>query len=124
MLFRISHFPAKKGKKKRTQNKESAQREKRERVIKKKEICENLLKFENGLEDRSLVLGERLAKSRIMPDSGKQKDYVHFGIIMRPIRHINCFLLCADPLYRKEEKENARGKRKLPENEDRKLHCD
>lgn len=31
----------------------------------------------------------RLAKTGILLDSGKQKDYVHFGIIMRPT-HINC----------------------------------
>lgn len=101
MLFRIFRFPAKnQTKRDRSLTKRAREGEGGERVI-KKEICENLLKFENGLEiTRSLAilccLGERLAKSRIMPDSGKQKDYVHFGIIMRHIRHINCiFCVCA-----------------------------
>lgn len=59
---------------------------------------------------------KRLAKFGIMLDSGKQKDYVHFGIIMRPT-HINC-IFCEEQRLRnqkklaekKEEEEEAEGK--------------
>lgn len=71
-------------------------------------ILENL---ENLLRFLSLFgfVWNGLAKCGIMPDSGKQKDYVHLGIIIYAAHaHINC-VFCPSS-------KNCKSKRKLAEN--------
>lgn len=132
MLFRISHFPAKKQKRREPRTKR-AHKGRKEKELLKKGICENLLKFENGLEDRSpapflpysfLCFGREAGEISNYAGQWQTKGLCPLWDYYEAHKAHKLFpFVCRSAVPKRREGE-CESKRKLAENEDRKLHCD
>lgn len=118
MLFRILLFPAK-NQTKRDQSHTKRQREREEKELLKKKICKNLLKFENVLEIHDPLLFGRGA-GEISNYAGQWQTKGLCALW----DYYEAHKLYARVKPGREERRECESKRKLAENEARKLHSD